>query len=483
MSGPKLTEAELEERRKAELKKQIEERRRQIKEATDKYHEAENEIKNIRKSILRDRSDIVAMAKATPGIEWIADRIAEIKSEYAGKLFKLTERAHGTEAEDILRNAAAIRREAEALEAAYDKDEELAKCFDQIMEHFQKIRDHKEFEENATEIGKTKANQSTFIDINYELELNKISEKVSNDLKESAKEAINKLSEMLDSDCIAEKDAEAMRNHIKEITTAASEGDSALKISIGMYKGAMAGQESLEKRIRKFEELYKTYKADYALFINTKNAMRKRKIPVKPRRAKGFKSIEDLENYIQVQSEEITRINEQNEKRKLINEVMHKYDYKMCEDIVFHEDEAGSHLICQHESDGTAIHYHMDESEGIMIEVVGLEKEKTKKAQKVSAKRIENDKLDESEKEDLYSKQTEFCGIFTQMAEDLEESGLNLKVQTKNVPDKKHSKKIVMLESEEEYVPEAEEVVIRTGTGTKKTDVTTKQKERAIGKT
>jgi flagellar biosynthesis/type III secretory pathway chaperone len=460
MSGPKISEVELERQREEALRKTHEERLRQIQEATDDYYEAIKEAKKIKESISRDRASIVEMVKTSVGMERTVASIAAKKSEHARKVLALTQMPLPLEAHNISKAAAKIRSQATSLRADYESDKEVNEHFDRVGKHIEDLRRQNELEKIEKEMQKSRPGDlPAFVDIDIRKEMIANSEKLANDLKEAAKAAMDGLLNMAESDGVAHDDRKRAKDIARRISAAASENEGTLRSALTQYDIA---KRDITERIEHFASLYKVYLSAYAGYYNTLNDMREYRTPSEPLTPKAPKGAEFFTSatHIKAHIDELHRrtrqANEQNKKnyiRAQIAEVMRLFGYNMCEDIVLSEADTGNHFLYPHDVDGTGLHVYMSGSGDIMIETVGTGSRKVDSVQKRTAVVMGNSELKPNEREALLHKQEMFCELYPKIVEELKKRGVIIKKRTHNKPDVKFAKRILRLVTGKAYIP------------------------------
>lgn len=445
MSGPKIDHVELERRKKEALERARQERLRQIRLATDTFNQTIQEIRAIGNKIKRDHTSDILLVKEANEMQMTIQNVSDLKDTYISLLIDLTKTALPSEVDDILECAAVIKKQASSLEREYAG--KIKQEFIRIKDFIEAGHRQRDYEIVSLAMMEERSDHA-FVSIDFEFEKQIIAESknITKDLKLISQSALDELSIIINSVEITYIDKKEAVALAKRIINAMLHGEAAVKKAVTEYNLAKVG---MIERIKEFKDLYQEYLAEYVLFIDELNIMRRQKISITPKGKNMFLTIAQLEEEIRALREVSKQTNEQNYIRAQLNDVMQMFGYDLCEDIVLNEEQKGRHYSCQQIAGKTAIHIHVSDARQIMMEIIITENKKVDKKEDVSAVLLDCTALDANEIEFLLAEQGRFCDMHPQMVEELRKRGVILNGKSHRKTDIKYSKKIIHLISDE----------------------------------
>ncbi|MCL1849498.1 MAG: hypothetical protein FWF83_07510 [Clostridiales bacterium] len=447
MSGPKVSHAELERRRQEELERQRQERLRRIRVETERLT---REITKTKEDICRiedDRALLIRQLGSEAEMAVTVEAWKALKKLYKGKLLDAMDSSVPTEPEEIAQYAQRMRLLREELSAAYAAE---AKPLEERIEgYFAAVERHRELSAafDALHVDEAIKTRTRIEDFDFGMMAQSVSRgDMEADMKEKALQILAEISGLVNTEAIEESDMELLLAVANNINKAAFETSRFFEAAAQEY---YAAKNRAIRNIALFEDLYQDYYAEYVVYLETLNQGRVKPIPVTPKEKYQFASVRELEEEIAALAEISRHAREMAFIRDQIDKAMAEVGYGVSDEIVFYDNQAGSHYLCDNQADGTAIHIHISDTKQMMMEIVGTgETERTGPVSAATAVRLGAAELSSLDREAMYRAQTSFCDMHPAIVEALRKEGVLLDGFRRKPPSEDNSVRILHIRGE-----------------------------------
>ncbi|MCL1848887.1 MAG: hypothetical protein FWF83_04340 [Clostridiales bacterium] len=442
MSGPKLSQAQIEQRRQEELERQRREKLRKIRAETELLTAEIAKVKGFLHQIENDRSALVSQWEDHSEMSLTIGKLRDVKKQCKGQLIRAMEIDVPTEPEDIAACTARLKQIAAGVLGAYSTQikplEGRIDAFQTELERQQELtaafsRLHVEEEiQERKHIG----------DYNFGAIIGTVSHApIEVDKKEEAVRILAEISELVNNESIEERDMELLLAVADNINKTAFETGRFFEAALQEYDAA---RNKAVRDIAVFEDLYQDYFAEYVVYLETVNKGRVKPIAITPKEKYQFPSVKALQDEMALLAETSKNARDMGFIRDQIDEVMEEWGYNLSDEIVLFENQRGSHYLCEEKSGQSAIHIHVSDSRQMMMEVVGTGEDRSDVGGgAVTAVKIGANALDAQEREAQFVAQTKFCELHPGIVVALRERGVILDDIRKNPPSQEYSAKIL----------------------------------------
>ena len=414
MSGVKISEAELERRRQAELERQRLERLRKIREATDQYNLLIGQYEAFRTNVSLAMKKELQTFGSVGELRLACDSFASVKTTLDSEVAQRLSLPLPIEPEDIQALNSKLRESLSSLENIYNKGlSEFAARLSLYNEGQSEMARSNEFAAALSKIEKAK--RLEYSDISFDLS-SLLNSEAEFDLSVLYDEVLADCTILINNSAIGRTERSQLLGVINDMQNN-QEVKAVCDAAIYQYK-ALRG--NVKKKIRIFNDLYNQY---CALYTEWRGLCNGRKTPIDPMTPRGgFESVEILQSEIQLLDEKIKVETKRSYIREQIDEVMQIYGYSIAESIVMRGATKGQSYLF--ESGNRAIHLFVSDTNKIMFEPVGLNSLDGEGHTGYDGM-VESDISDE-DRTAIYKDQIDFCLLHPKMVEELKKRGVIL---------------------------------------------------------
>jgi hypothetical protein len=416
MSGVKLSAAELEAMRLAELERQRLERLRQIKVATDRYNDIQNQCEALRINVSLSMKKELQNFGSVNELQLACKSFVSVKASIDSGITRLTMPELPVEPKDIQALNAKLQSGLTDLENIYGKGlSEFAGRLSVYSAGMSELAKTNEFSAALSKIEREK--RLEYCDLNFDLS-SVLTENTDTDADMTAlyDELIEECTALVNNGSISQENKRQLLGIINELQKN-QEDKTAADNAVYQYK-VLRG--SVKKNIRVFNDLYAQYSA---LHTEWRGMLKNSKNPVSPMLPKHkIESVKALEEEIQLLDGKIRTENKHAYIREQIDDVMRLFGYNVAESIVLSGTTKGQHYLF--ESDRKAIHLFMSDSNSVMFEPVGLDNLEGNEHAGYDA--IAAESISDADRAAIYEDQKDFCELHPKMVEELRKRGVLL---------------------------------------------------------
>jgi len=449
VSGPKIDQAEVERRRKAELERLRQEKLQKIHISTEKLnmeiYKTQLQIDYIDKHL----ASLVRNLKTAEEMEITLSKLNALKSIYIDKLNNVLEINVPAEPDGIFACTFELAYATQAIIADYNNEVKLLE--NRINDFINQLNGNNEITGLSKKFSTGIEKRRDIEDFNFTAELDNIAlSDIEQSVKEKAEQLLSEIETLVNSEAIQESDLKELLAIANNIYTQAFEAKSLFEAAVVEYDVA---KPRIARNISIFEDIYQDYYAEYIVWLDLINKNRTVPLDIFPKKQYQFTTIEELQNETALLIKESKTLNEKHFIIDQINEVMGLFDYNITEEIVFDYTQIGNHYISENKAGHAAIHMYISGENRIMMEVVGTERNvTTSKNDTVNAKITDSSNLSIQKKDHLLNEQGRFCELHPKIVEELGKRGIIFNMQKRNEPDMIHCKEITYSSTESDML-------------------------------
>jgi hypothetical protein len=406
MSGPKISEAELERRRQAELERLRQEKLR----ALDEYSRAKQGLKEYAEHIKKFMSVSVGSFVDVGDLRFDVQVIQDAATLAEGQIREILSSSANPPGE-----TGQIREQTGRLVVRLKEIEKQFKVasteFDlRVKEYTDVLRNQQERQRMSDQLANSKEEQRVFNVICFALEEKEPTAPVGLNTEELITEI--KILIQNPASCQDRKTLSVILRDIEQLN------DEAKKQSILSQYTVL--RSAVWQNIREFKLYYNKYQSLYFAWAQLVYAGQEH-IPA-PRSQIDFLSVNELVNAVKQLEKDYKKEDEMAFIREKMSQVMREFGYSTLEPIQLRNLPQGkSHFLAEATTSGQApVHIEIDEKGTFLMEVQGLEGSDGDNLYEATGLALE-------EKEYLTQQQTNFCQQYPKIVERLDELGIRFK--------------------------------------------------------
>jgi hypothetical protein len=404
MSGPKISEAELERRRQAELERLRQEKLR----ALDAYYRAVERLKEqvgqIKKSVNVSVDSFVGVADLRFDVQAIREEVAIIERQ----IREITSANPPSETSQITAQTSKLNTQLNEIEKQFKV---ATTEFESRVQAYTNVLKNQQARQRLSEqLADSKEEQRVFNVITFALKEKEPTAPTGLNTEELIEEI--KILIQNPASCQNRKTLNIMLNDLEKVHSEAQK-----QILLSQYT---VYRSEVWQNIREFKLNYNTYQSLYSAWAQLVYAGQKQ-IPA-PRGQVDFRSVGELKDSVKQLEKEYKKEDEMAFIREKMNQVMREFGYSTLEPIQLRNLPQGkTHFLAEAKTRGQApIHIEIDEKGTFLIEVQALDSSD-------SETRYESIGLSPDEKHYITLQQSAFCQQYPKMVKRLEELGVRFK--------------------------------------------------------
>lgn len=419
LSGPKTDELTLRQMEAERLEKRRQERLRQMKLATAKFHQSIENAKNLSDKIHDYLQDVVLELKNYPDVSNTLNEFNEIKNEYVDSIVALAAESPRGEIRDIIAKGKSILSQSEKLKTEFF-NKTKAHC--RILTSYLKGEaDYKEKTKFVQLLKTTKRKSLEFQDIKENSKSN--SGQISKDFNEYMEHLVELINNFVHMDYLftdSKAKALSIYNQIINLKESNKNQDQKTTEIKRMERNFNILRELISIDIEETKDLYNEYVSECIL------------ASVEPKGIRGFSSKNQLKNEIYEMRKSANKKTVRIYIQEQIDEVMAKHNCNIIKSDILEPVKKGNRKLYGIDDD-TAINVFLSEDNETTMAVVAVGFDES---------------LGKKENEALYQEQWNFCKLYSNIVADLEARGIIFNTKEHRPPDKKYNRKVKIRERE-----------------------------------
>ena len=421
MSGPKISEVELERQRQAELERQRQERLRRLREAAEQYQQIITRYEKLKTLIASAAEKELKLIGTVEELDLAREAYISVNTAIRLEINNQIALPIPGEPEEIITLGHAAKDKLSSLEKSFEKG--LSEFADRLSFYYSsqsELASSKAFSAALDAIEREKKwEYSNFrFDFSEDQQDTPVSDSGSSEIEINIEQIISECITLMNDSAINQADRRRLMAVLDELQKNA--GDTAVQNGIAAQYNALRG--SVKRNIREFNDYYLQYSILYAECIRMVGENKNPALQFLPKTA--FSSIANLEKEIQRLDMLTKSENEQEYIRLQMDEVMKLFGYNISESIILRGSSKGRHFLFESDKGDAPVHCFLSDANNIMLETVGLDNLDDSNTEGYDGIAVVN--LTDAERAGIVEQQKSFCGMHPRIVDELRKRGVLL---------------------------------------------------------